>query len=441
MSGLVIPNTSILGDQGVALTRKIVLDMGYVWTESGKVEAGIDGEIEIRNPQTGEMTNQVIRVQVKAVRDRFQSESNDQLSFTFDQDHIDYWQSGNVPVIVVVCRPSTGDAYWAHVREYFADPQHRTTRTIRFDKRKDMFCADAAPRLSQLAAGRNMGLYASPPPKHEVLLSNLFPVSRLPRAVFIGQSKFKYPTEIFQTLRLGGVHDDEFLLRGGNIYSVYDLRQQPWSNVGDFVEELRFEDCFPIHDRDRLYEGIDLLKRCLKSKLWLVGMRYSRQQDVYYFSPKATEKRIRLKTWAQKLRRSVFTPYRDKREPGRIAYCSHMAIEAEFRVFDGNWFLEVNPSYYFTQDGRAVHPYADKLMSGIRRLERHESLSRQLRFWSDILTEQGDLFTGDYEHLRVERPLAFDVSRGISDASWKAQEDTDDPEDNPEDANLFELLP
>jgi hypothetical protein len=57
-----------IGDSGIALIHQMVNKMGFAWHER-KLDAGIDGEIELRNPVTGEVANRLILVQSKA-RDR-----------------------------------------------------------------------------------------------------------------------------------------------------------------------------------------------------------------------------------------------------------------------------------------------------------------------------------------------------------------------------------
>jgi hypothetical protein len=53
------------GDGGIALIHQQVNKMGFVWHER-KTDAGIDGEIELRNPVTGEVANRFILIQSKA---------------------------------------------------------------------------------------------------------------------------------------------------------------------------------------------------------------------------------------------------------------------------------------------------------------------------------------------------------------------------------------
>ena len=59
-----------IGDGGIALIHQVVNKMGFTWHER-KTDAGIDGEIELRNPVTGEVANRLILIQSKASDRRF----------------------------------------------------------------------------------------------------------------------------------------------------------------------------------------------------------------------------------------------------------------------------------------------------------------------------------------------------------------------------------
>jgi hypothetical protein len=61
-----IGRSDIIGEQGIAHIRRMVLEMGYVFYETGAVEAGIDGYIELRDQDTGEVGNLILQVQGKA---------------------------------------------------------------------------------------------------------------------------------------------------------------------------------------------------------------------------------------------------------------------------------------------------------------------------------------------------------------------------------------
>src|SRR5437868_2424029 len=69
-----IGQADITGEKGIALIHRTVLDMGCVWNPT-KLEAGIDGYIELRDRQTGEVTNCILQVQSKASPSWFKAEN------------------------------------------------------------------------------------------------------------------------------------------------------------------------------------------------------------------------------------------------------------------------------------------------------------------------------------------------------------------------------
>ncbi|PHM05939.1 hypothetical protein CK516_37285 [Nostoc sp. 'Peltigera malacea cyanobiont' DB3992] len=68
MSRKKIGQSDIIGQQGINIIEEVVLSMGFLWYPTGGVEAGIDGIIEIRDFQTGEVTNCIFQVQSKATQ-------------------------------------------------------------------------------------------------------------------------------------------------------------------------------------------------------------------------------------------------------------------------------------------------------------------------------------------------------------------------------------
>src|SRR5438046_2600572 len=129
-----IHRNDITGERGINLIQRVVLEMGCLWYPTGGVEAGIDGFIEIRDPASGEVTNSIIQVQSKATANSFQAETTTGFDYLCDVRDIDYWLNGNAPVILIVSRPDTGEAYWAPLKERFRDPDVRNARKIHFDK-------------------------------------------------------------------------------------------------------------------------------------------------------------------------------------------------------------------------------------------------------------------------------------------------------------------
>ncbi len=110
----------VIGDQGIALIHQIVSDMEFVWNEL-HLEAGIDGIIEIRDPVSEEVTNNIIQVQSKATAGPFSAEDAHGFAYYCSEKDLEYWLGGNAPVILVRSRPSTREAYWVSIKDYFTD--------------------------------------------------------------------------------------------------------------------------------------------------------------------------------------------------------------------------------------------------------------------------------------------------------------------------------
>ena len=99
-----IGHTTLLGERGVNLVARRVMEMGFVWYPTGSVEAGIDGHIELRDAETGEVFNAVIGVQSKATDHSFPNETATGFDFYCNKRDLDYWLKGNLPVVLVVSR-------------------------------------------------------------------------------------------------------------------------------------------------------------------------------------------------------------------------------------------------------------------------------------------------------------------------------------------------
>ena len=136
---------ALSGQRGVNTVESLVLSFGSIWNPTTSLDVGIDGAVELCDPETGEALGLLIRVQSKAVTGPFLAETASSFEFVCDERDLDYWFKGNVPVILVVSRPASGEAYWVSVRDYFADAAARSTRRVVFDKARDVLDSSALP--------------------------------------------------------------------------------------------------------------------------------------------------------------------------------------------------------------------------------------------------------------------------------------------------------
>lgn len=134
--------------------------------------------------------------------------------------------------------------------------------------------------------------------------------------------------------------------------------------------------------------------------------------------------------------RTVFGPHYAKSEPEKVSYYHHAALELRFRRFDDSWYCQLEPDYCFTSDGYAESWLADKLLAGIKRLDRHPAVAGWTRVWANHFRAEGV----------IERPIQFGplatvtVGRGIDDRWWGPAPVELTPDEEPDQAQAEEAV-
>jgi hypothetical protein len=422
-----ISQNDIVGELGINFVQKVCLEMGFLWHSTG-LEAGIDGYIEIRL-ESGEVTNCIIQVQSKATDRPFEAETASSLEFRCSAKDLDYWLAGNAPVILVRCRPRTNEAYWVSLKHYFSDLAVRKSLKIIFDKTRDRFDVTAKPALQRLASRADSGLYLGTNPKREVVYSNLLELASCPERYYVAETAYRTPGEVFATLRdfTRTVHG-EWILGGKMLTSFHDLSTRPWTEVchRGTVEEFDTDEWAQSDDPTRQREFVHILNSCLRNKLFQKGIKFSRENQCYYFrAPQdLSQREYAYQSREHKTSRSVFKGYPKKADHTQMSYYRHSAFEGRFVRYGRNWYLQITPSYHFTRDGERISRYAPDLLSGIKRLETNQAVHGQVIMWAHLLTERS-LFDTDTQFLDFGSLVEFELDVGLDDEAWLKHEDTD----------------
>jgi hypothetical protein len=422
-----LPQSTFLGHVGTNRVERIVTDMGFLWNPS-RMDAGIDGYIEIRDPLTAVATNCVILVQCKATEVDFRAETAAGFDFYCDPSDLKYWLAGNAPVLLVVCRPSTDEAYWISIKDYFRDPELKKDHKVHFDKNKDRFSKESADALKSIGIPRDSGIYFSPGKKEEVLYSNLLPVTKLPERVYVASTtKFKR-SAVFAQFKAKKVnpksYTGEFLLHRKQFISVHNLKWEPWTTVCDAgtMESFEFAEWANAGDADKRRLIVQLLNLCLSEMAWRIGFRYNKRDDCYFYRGNEQLKKRRVKAAAltRDTHKTLFQVYYGKKNPERVVGCRHTAFRAKFQLYDGCWYLEVTPTYFYTSDGRRRKRNSHQLRQGIKLIEKQKAVFAQVLAISDLLSRRrADLFTQEYAYLGLGPVAQFKIGVGIDDGAWK----------------------
>ena len=424
---------SITGQMGANLIERIVLEMKYAWRPTTIFDVGIDGEIEICDPITGEATNTIVKVQAKATTKPFQAETENSLEYHCSPKDLDYWLQGNVPIILVVCRPDSNEAYWISIRDYFSDLAAQQTRKVRFDKQRDRFDASCAAALKKLALPKDSGIYFAPLQETETLYSNLLQVVSFAPKIYVANTNYRKTGAVWRKLNSMEVRiGSEWLLGDKKIVSFHNLKKSPFDTICDLgtCESFYTREWADSDDEDTKRQFVQLLNKCLEEKTRFLGLRFDKYREYYYFrATKGLHTRgVQYQSHQNQVSREVFKQYRKKADPNQRAYCRHSAFEGQFLRLSDGWYLEITPTYHFTTDGNTEDKFRVERLQGIKRLDRNPAVLGQLFMWEAYLSQstQG-LFSSEYPFLRFGQLATVDINTSLPDDVWynSEEEDTD----------------
>jgi hypothetical protein len=424
---LIIP-TALTSELGVNLVARRVMQMGHAWhPTTAAFDAGIDGFIELRDQTTNEALNLIVQVQVKSTEGTWPNETGTTFDYVCDERDLAHWRRGNAPVVLVLTRTKTDEAYWVSIKDYFKSPAALKDRRVRFQKTRDRFDETVSTALRRLAVAPDSGLFIAPITKHETLFSNLLVVSRLPAILYSAITPFGKRHEVNLALGENSRKLSEFAYRSKRILSIYDLDQPEWQGVVEkgTVESFATSEWAQSDDDDTLTDFKELLGRCLSQRVRMLGMRHNDNREHYFFEPSSdlSERTISYTSVRQQTSRSVFKKYTSK---SGFGYYRHSAFESQFRRYDGEWLLVITPTYHFTQDGyRPLLHYESKL-KGIKALEKNAAVLSQVVFFAAVLTDrEHDLFSSvpEYPSLGFGELKRFAIEVGVDDKLWLPNEE------------------
>ena len=132
------------------MARRRIVKMGFVFYETGQVEAGIDGLLELRDPD-GTVRAQFLAAQIKArKKGAYTAETAEGFEYLCLPDDFLYWSGPNLPVIVVLARLEDNSVYWKAVECGIVDGT-ASDRRLLISKAEDRFDKRAAMAIALLA--------------------------------------------------------------------------------------------------------------------------------------------------------------------------------------------------------------------------------------------------------------------------------------------------
>lgn len=381
------PRTRQIERQGIALIATVLSALGHNWNEN-QVDVGIDGWVELVKKPKRTATGRIVLVQSKATGVPFRADAP--VSFVCREEDLRYWLNGNAPVILVRSHPTSGEAYFVSVKDYFAaHREQRSSRKIIFDPDRDRFDKDMDEALWQLARPRHDGLHLGPPPVSETLVSNLLPITRLPQVFYAGPADVKTYAQARARLRAADAQSlRAWGLSSNSVFSFHDpattaidclyaappdvIATGEWAQSDDPVVQRQF---------------VQLLNGALEEQTWPAARRGKDHDTLYIASPEDLSS-VEVPGRSTQTR-TIVKAYR--RDDESVKFVRHLALDRRFRCYGDTWYLEIVPTYFFSRDGYWEAGFASKRLSGIKRIERHNDVRRHVETWSWILRGDVDL--------------------------------------------------
>ncbi len=427
------------GFRAEAFVDKAVSDAGHIWNTTAR-DFGIDGHIEFVDADT-QVSGFSVAAQVKGTEVGFPGgEKGDGFRFTCDADRIDYWLRYGRPVVLICVNLLEQLAWWKRLDTWFADPARRVRRVVEFDKVADRFDLAA---FSSLAA---LGVPAGQPlPRLEAserLVSNLLEVTGFASVIRSASTPCRSRADAWERMRSNGAFDGGFHLSSGQIYTMSSLEDGPLAVLCDGpVTSTPTREWSETQDSGRLRLFVSLLNFTLRSAHHADLVWHPGKKIVYYQAPPdRSSRKIRGRYRGSKGRR-FFSPYYGKDDTTKIRYCPHYAAGLYFRRWSGPWFLEINPTYHFTIDGRRDSFYDSEYVKKIKSMERNSAVYQLVRAWADYLQGEDTLFTSRDERIVFGSLLTVDADAAIDERAWIPPPDpvAPDPGDRGFLAGLWDL--
>ncbi|OQW85549.1 MAG: hypothetical protein BVN30_00740 [Proteobacteria bacterium ST_bin16] len=222
----------------------------------------------------------------------------------------------------------------------------------------------------------------------------------------------------------------DYEVSNGRLITFHNLedRNNPFEFLIDrgTVEPFHPKDYYSIdEDHERVFKS--LLRFCMQQKLHKHRVFWDFRERIFIFLPLTDSENVRTETWIgqKKATRTVFERKYKRNEPKKVLSTRHFAFSLNFLTVENEWYVAITPDWFFSygEDYRQS-AFSDKLLSGLKRMEKNRSVFDQFRFLCSWLRDldADDLFSEDaatFPHITFGQTLEFSGSRSLNEDLWE----------------------
>jgi len=382
-----LSQNQINGQRGELLVGDRTLSMGFAFHALNRLETGVDGFLELRDPVTQAMLARWVGVQVKTTASgTYAREDDSGFDYLLQPSDLAYWRDANIPLVIVLVRLTDNSMYWKAIGNGKVDEPRR----LSFIKTQDTFVAAAADSIASLTVEKDrLGSYVPPMIAGETGHLNLVRMI-LPEELFVAHSSFKTTREATkEMLRHPGRPYFDWVIRDGSFWSFRDPRGGPMVEIIDVdtVEMVDSEIVTLPDDPDDENAVIDLLRRSVEAQLY-DQLVFDKDSRALYFRAEGPGK-ARSYSYRSLQQAASAEVVRLIKKEGREAIMRHHAFNPRYQRIGDDWFVSIQPTFVFTADGYRPHPASSLMLAGKKKLEKNGAIRGQIVMWRHLLVESG----------------------------------------------------
>ena len=222
----------------------------------------------------------------------------------------------------------------------------------------------------------------------------------------------------------------DFEASGGRLITFHNLEADgcPFRYLIDegTVEAFAPSDYYEIdEDHERIFKS--LLRFTLQQKLYRQDVMWQHHEGKFIFLPSGPNRNKRMEEWTDKITssRMVFQRKFKTAKKDEVLSTRHFAFGANFLRLDDAWYVALTPDWFFSYgDGYRRSFYGDRLLSGLKRMEKNRSVYDQFRFLASWLEniDREDLFSEEEANaptISFASPLKLPGGRALDEQLWE----------------------
>lgn len=249
-------------------------------------------------------------------------------------------------------------------------------------------------------------------PIPELIIGNLLEVKSLPNTIWSGKTEYQKPEEVWEAVPDAAM----FILRDRRLWTFVDLTREdePLQQAIDInsIEAATRESW--VADNDKRRWLMALLNGVLKNRMGKIGIRKDAKGRFYF---KANIDGTPRK-WTNAGDREREVAAKKTSADGKSHFFVHAAAHLKFELIGNRFFIKLEPTYTFTEDGETpLAPKATgKLAIRWSGQQRNDTIIRNLLFWTKLVAKNQKEFvmpTGGEDVVISGVPASTRTERGL----------------------------